>query len=226
MRSDAITVSAASADAPLPNLFSRVFTLQLLLAEILYTMLAEICKYKQSLTRAFRTCEKREQGRRTDRNTDSGSNKLNRSLLLRRSSNLQSRKVSYGKWLEVMSAYMPEFEGLWSEYGARLLGGHAFPPIPPGGTPSVSGTQVAYMAWLGRFQVSSSTQHFTSPSLTHHSQYFPTSPLTTLFLSLNDLSPLNCAVFGGSLGGNLSRTRRIACSKSLEAIQPLPSTSR
>ena len=39
-----------------------LLSLQLLLAEIRTLMLAEICKYKQSLTRAFRTCERREQG--------------------------------------------------------------------------------------------------------------------------------------------------------------------
>ena len=131
-------------------------------------------------------------GRRTDRNTDSGSNKLKSSLLLRRSSNLQSRKVSYGKWLEVMSAYMPEFEGLWSEYGARLLGGHAFPPIPPGVPQVLVGPRSHTWRGLGASRSAAASTHH-SPHLTitthhlttHHSHtsphtHSPLSPLTTL----------------------------------------------
>ena len=127
--------------------------------DIIAMMLAELCKYKHSLTRAFVACE-HEEAEKAEKASQAAASSAatdahgpSRASLLRRSSKISTRTVPYAKWLTIISTYMPEFDiSLWSEYGPRIVGNHAVPPIPPGAKPS-DNTSVAYLAWLGRFQV-------------------------------------------------------------------------
>jgi len=177
--------------------------------EILSSMLAEVCKYKQSLTRAFRSAEKGEQ-RVTSESTRSMASKegsspghAKRGLGRAKSATeVHKRTVSYTKWLEVLGLYMPEFHvSLWAEYGPQLLGPHTTPKLAPGEKPTEA-SRVFYVTWLARFQVDLQydTYHTFSSSVLERLyerllQHTKTLPMAQLF-----------AHFDPDHDGNVART--------------------
>jgi len=73
-----------------------------------------------------------------------------------------SHKVSYETWEATLVAAFPKYAALWKQYGPRLVGAAAYPPLARTGGRPVADCKVAYMQFLDRFQVQIAYETFGS----------------------------------------------------------------
>jgi len=140
--------------------------------DIMHQLLAELCKCKGGLLQAFITAEKAEaekvktpavpitksvsQLRRAKSvSVSQGAMAADAASGSERSLKGEdvTHKVAYETWVGVLAKHFPQYAALWRQYGPKIVGSAAYPPMHATGGRPVAGCKVGYLQFLDRFQV-------------------------------------------------------------------------